>query len=161
LFPRLWHQMARTKIISNDFQRDRIYLLIIVQFTKLLKPFLVEKELHYDNVISFYYGIFGVNCLYGNASEGSLVILKMTVKTTIICRIILSIREMIYTREIFPDMSIMFALFNPNIYLSVMESAKLEIVICDFNLVQTKLIIRNIYSEYYNIGVSRNKLAFY
>jgi len=106
LFPRIWHQMARTKIISNDFQRDRIYLLIVVQFTKLSKPFLVEKELHYYNVIRFYYCIFGVNCLYGNASEGSLVILKMTVKTTIICRIILSIREMIYTREIFPDMSL-------------------------------------------------------
>ena len=74
-------------------------LLIIVKLcSKLSQPFLVEKELHYDNVIRLCITVFLVWIALRNASEGSLIILKMTavkncLKTTRIYRIICSIRE--------------------------------------------------------------------
>ena len=90
------------KKFSNDVRRSNLQLLIIAQLrSKLNKPFfLVEKELHYDNVIRLCVLLyFWCELPLRNASEGSLIILKMTAvkncwKTTrIYNRIIRSIRE--------------------------------------------------------------------
>lgn len=94
-------------------------LLIIVKLcSKLSQPFLVEKELHYDNVIRLCFTVFLVWIALRNASEGSLIILKMTavencLKTTRIYRIIRSIREtLLFGREIYPDMFFFFAFLS-------------------------------------------------
>ena len=39
------------KKFSNVVQRSNMLLIIVQLRSKLLQPFLVEKELHYDNVI--------------------------------------------------------------------------------------------------------------
>ena len=39
------------KKFSNVVQRSNTLLIIVQLRSKLLQPFLVEKELHYDNVI--------------------------------------------------------------------------------------------------------------
>ena len=47
------------KKFSNVVQRSNMLLIIIVQLrSKLLQPFLVEKELHYDNVIRLCITVF-------------------------------------------------------------------------------------------------------
>jgi len=83
------------KKFSNVVQRSNMLLIIVQLRSKLLQPFLVEKELHYDNCVLLY---FWCELPLRNASEGSLIILKMTavkncLKTTQIYRIICSIRE--------------------------------------------------------------------
>lgn len=91
-----WHW---SKKFSNVVQRSNTLLIIVQLRSKLLQPFLVEKELHYDNVIRLCITVFLVWIAFTrNASEGSLIILKMTavkncLKTTRIYRIICSIRE--------------------------------------------------------------------
>ena len=88
------------KKFSNVVQRSNTLLIIVQLRSKLLQPFLVEKELHYDNVIRLCVLLyFWCELPLRNASEGSLIILKMTAvkncwKTTrIYNRIIRSIRE--------------------------------------------------------------------
>jgi hypothetical protein len=68
-----WHWSS--KEISNVAQRSNTLLIIVQLRSKLLQPFLVEKELHYDNCVLLY---FWCELPLRNASEGSLIILKMT-----------------------------------------------------------------------------------
>jgi len=106
------------KKFPNVVQRSNTLLIIVQLRSKLLQPFLVEKELHYDNVIRLCFTVFLVWIALRNASEGSLIILKMTavencLKTTRIYRIIRSIREtLLFGREIYPDMFFIFAFLS-------------------------------------------------
>jgi len=46
------------KKFSNVVQRSNTLLIIVQLRSKLLQPFLVEKELHYDNVIRLCITVF-------------------------------------------------------------------------------------------------------
>ena len=46
------------KKFSNVVQRSNTLLIVVQLPSKLLQPFLVEKELHYDNVIRLCITVF-------------------------------------------------------------------------------------------------------
>ena len=105
-----WHW---SKKFSNVVQRSNTLLIIVQLRSKLLQPFLVEKELHYDNVIRLCITVFLVwiaftKCLwrFTNNTENDCS-WKLFENNKNISDYLFNQREtLLFGREIFPDMSL-------------------------------------------------------